>query len=699
MEKLAARACVPPARSVRSGQCVTLRASHVVSHDNSTEIAALFQAMSGSPRRRARPPSPALPVLVPDRRIQDESEAARARFSAMRAMARSAGVDYFPPGRGVSHAVALEEGYVQPGAAVAAADARATMYGGVGCLGVPVDASDAAAAWAASGGVRWRVPGVLRVELDGYLRPGATAADLALLLADHLAGAAENRAVEFAGPGVKSLPVEARLHVAAAASEWGAAAAVFPPDALARKWLRERATVLAARGPAGTASDPLPRRGEELPAGYENPRLPASGGGGGRTTEADEGAAYDGVLRVDLAAAAPRVAGPGPREWRPVDALAGGGAAVPVHRAYILSCGGGRAADFAEAAAVLRNRTVAPGVQLYVAPASSLTQIECEARGHWNEILVAGARPLPAGCGPCAGLSAGALREGETAVTTTGRALAASHGEDAAGTGSVYLASPAVVAASAVAGHLCSVESVTGGGPAGGGRGGGIHQPQDGGVAAADTPAWEGGAAPARAALHDDEPDDGGEPDGLPERVGASPFVFCDADDLHADLVLPQSVLYAGADDEAAAAERAGAAMRLCGDRRFGELVRDGDVLVAGFRFGYGSTHGDFCAAALADRGVAAVVAASLPASFQRGAANAGVLAVECPALVKRLREGSGGVASGRTERSSGRTLELDLRRWVAVLDGGAAEFQLGRPPRHERELVAAGGAVGLARK
>jgi homoaconitate hydratase len=133
---------------------------------------------------------------------------------------------------------------------------------------------------------------------------------------------------------------------------------------------------------------------------------------------------------------------------------------IKIHKAYLLSCTNARASDLKEAAAILKFGKVAPGVEFYVAAASSEVQNDAEVSGDWKILIDAGARPLPAGCGPCIGLGVGLLKEGEVGISATNRNYKGRMGSPLA---EAYLASPAVVAASALTGFIQRPPSIDGG--------------------------------------------------------------------------------------------------------------------------------------------------------------------------------------------------------------------------------------------
>jgi homoaconitate hydratase len=363
-------------------------------------------------------------------------------------------------GRGIGHQVMIEEGHVLPETMVVASDSHSNMYGGLGCLGTPIVRTDAASIWA-TGRTWWQVPPTARVVLNGSLPPGATSKDVIIMLCGTFASdEVLNHAIEFAGPGVASLTVADRLTIANMSTEWGALAGLFPCDATTLEWLSHRANKLASRAQHAPTPSDASAADEAAASGtsFVHPRLSKTvvdelerRAATGEQLRPCADAQYALELSFDLSAVSPHVSGPNHvKATTPLVELEP--QRVPVHKAYIVSCVNSRAADLAAAAAVLRERSVAEGVELYVAAASSEVQADATAAGDWQALIDAGARTLPPGCGPCVGLGAGLLKPGEVGISATNRNFRGRMGSrDAA----AYLASPAVVAASAAAGYIC----------------------------------------------------------------------------------------------------------------------------------------------------------------------------------------------------------------------------------------------------
>lgn len=245
-----------------------------------------------------------------------------------------------------------------------------------------------------------------------------------------------NAAIEFTGDGVQFLSVDERLTIANMTTEWGAVAGVFPVDDKLRAWYKAHIERSSRFGPH-------PRLSMERLATIED-------------SPADPGAHYASRLSLDLSSLSPYVSGPNSvKVANPLSRLLD--PPIPIDKAYLVSCTNSRASDLAAAARVLRGKKVAPGVEFYIAAASSLVQAQSEEAGDWQALIEAGAKTLPAGCGPCIGLGVGLLEKGQVGISATNRNYKGRMGHPEA---LAYLASPAVVAASAEKGVICGPEDV-----------------------------------------------------------------------------------------------------------------------------------------------------------------------------------------------------------------------------------------------
>ncbi|MDT8323571.1 MAG: homoaconitase [Bacteroidota bacterium] len=608
VEKIAQRYAVglPEGRKVRSGDYIYIQPAHVMTHDNTGAVIPKFRGIGA--RRIARPRQV---VSTLDHNVQDSSEKNLEKYRNIEAFAKEMGMDFYPAGRGIGHQIMCEEGYAWPGTMVVASDSHSNMYGGLGCLGTPVVRTDAAAIWA-TGRTWWKVPPVSRVTLTGRLMEGVSGKDVIITLCG-LFNQDEvlNHALEFAGDGLVHLSVDQRLTIANMTTEWGALAAVFPVDDVVTSWLRARADVIARRGLEGVPSD---ADGNGTHPRMKHARIDALEGD---RPAADEDAFYSREITLDLSTVRPFVSGPNHvKTMTSVAEMEQRG--LPIQKAYLVSCVNSRADDIAEAAAVVRGKRVAEGVSFYIAAASSEVQADSERSGDWQALLDAGAIPLPPGCGPCIGLGMGLLEDGEVGISATNRNFKGRMGSKSA---EAYLASPAVVAASAIAGRISGPARLTGTSTE--------AKPQ----ASVLTNSRSSGAEEETIIV-----------DGFPQALSGT-LLYCHQDNLNTDGIYPGKYTY---NDDMTPVQQAAVAMENY-DAAFQDLAKDGDILVGGFNFGTGSSR-EQAATALKYRGIRLVLAGSFSETYKRNALNNGFLVVEAPELVTDLRNRFG------TEKATLRT-------------------------------------------
>lgn len=411
----------PQDRPLRAGDFVSIRPRHVMTHDNTSAVMKKFQSL-GVPRLR----DPKQAVFALDHDIQNTAEDNLKKYRSIEAFAREQGVDFYPAGTGIGHQILCEQLYVVPGSLVVASDSHSNMYGALGAVGTPVVRTDAAAIWA-TGEFWWQIPPSVQVVLEGRLAPGASGKDVIIALAGLYGDDVLNLCVEFAGPGVASLSMDARLSIANMTTEWGALVGWFPADAVTLAWIRAR----LQRGIRRV-------READVAACEKDPPRP------------DPDAAYAARIRLDLAEVAPHVSGPDTVQVAtPLAEIAA--QRIAIQKAYLVSCVNSRLEDLEAAARVLEGKKVAAGVGFYLAAASREVQEEAEKRGIWMTLLDAGAQPLPPSCGPCIGLGTGLLEPGEIGISATNRNFKGRMGNP---TGEVYLCSPVVAAASAITGVI-----------------------------------------------------------------------------------------------------------------------------------------------------------------------------------------------------------------------------------------------------
>ena len=608
IEKLAqAHLAEGPDRLLRAGDFVSIRPTHVMTHDNTSAVMKKFRAIGVS-----RIHDPRQPVFALDHDIQNQSEDNLNKYRAIEAFAREQGVDFYPAGSGIGHQLMVERGYVLPGSFIVASDSHSNMYGALGAAGTPVVRTDAAAIWA-TGEFWWQIPRTVHVILEGELPAGASGKDVIIALCG-LYNREEvlNAAVEFSGPGVASLSIEARLTISNMTTEWGALVGWFPADASTFAWLRAQRAKLGADG-----NRRLPE--SELTRLENNPPGP------------DSDAHHAGRIVLDLDCVTPHVSGPDTVQVMSTVAEAEQ-SRIKINKAYLVSCVNSRVEDLEAAAAVLRGCHVAAGVKFYVAPASRWVQQEAEARGIWQAIIDSGAIPLSAGCGPCIGLGTGLLEPGEVGISATNRNFKGRMGSRDA---QCYLASPAVVAASAIAGYVCAPENLD------------IAAPAKHAKTLARN--FVEFAAPTAAESVSILP-------GFPARVRGR-LVFIPKDNLNTDAIYPGAYTYR---EDVTPEMMARVAMENY-DPQFAESTRAGDILVGGCNFGTGSSR-EQAVTALKAKGIPLVIAGSFSQTYLRNAFNNGFLCIEVPEMVRHLREQFADRA--RTEKTiiPGEEIEIDFQ-------------------------------------
>src|SRR5579862_6276392 len=568
-----------PKRPLRTGDFVAIRPHRVMTHDNTSAVIKKFQTIGAKKIQ-----NPKQLVFALDHDIQNKEDSNRHKYQAIEGFAKFHGVDFYPAGSGIGHQIMVERGYVLPGSFVVAADSHSNMYGALGAVGTPIVRTDAAAAWA-TGDFWWQIPRSIQVVLEGTLPAGAAGKDVIITLCglfNH--DEVLNSAVEFSGPGVASLSMDARFSISNMSTEWGALVGWFPVDEVTIKYLQGVKQRLALLGIERFAE-------KDIDNWSEVPPLP------------DLDASYTARITLNLEEVTPQVSGPDT-----VQVMRSLGATerkrIAIQKAYLLSCVNSRVEDLESAAQVLHGKKIAPGVKFYLGAASGWVQQEAERRGIWQTLLDAGASSLPPGCGPCIGLGTGLLEKGEVGISATNRNF---KGRMGARDAQCYLASPEVVAASAVAGYIR-----------------GPHEFADRNPERQYTELATNGSAGAEKV--EILP-------GFPDRVRGR-LVFMPQDNVNTDAIYGKDYTYR---DDMTKEMMAKVVMENY-DPQFAARTEAGDVIVGGFNFGTGSSR-EQAVTCLKAKGIPMVIAASFSQTYLRNAYNNGFLCVEVPELVERLRE------------------------------------------------------------
>ncbi|KAI8062494.1 hypothetical protein BC940DRAFT_349555 [Gongronella butleri] len=590
---------LPQGTLVKSGDYVAIRPHHVLTHDNTGAVIPKFKSIGATRIFNNRQP-----VYALDHDVQNKTEKNLQKYAKIEAFAKEQGVDFYPAGRGIGHQVMIEEGYAFPHTMTVASDSHSNMYGGIGALGTPIVRTDAAAIWA-TGQTWWQIPPVVKVLLKGELPRGVTGKDVIVTLCGLFnKDQVLNTAIEFHGQdgAMDALSVEDRLAIANMTTEWGALAGVFRVDNHTIDYLRKRLARLQLNAPSHPYTHPR-INDESIQKLIDNPIVPGAD------------AAYAKTLTLDLTTLSPHLSGPNSvKVATPLYELEKKD--IQIHKAYLVSCVNSRASDLKQAADVMRGQKVKDGVEFYVAAASSEVQKEAQENGDWDVLLEAGARPLIAGCGPCIGLGMGLLKDGEVGISATNRNFKGRMGSP---NSLAYLASPTVVAASAIAGKIASPDSIG----------------KD--VLSVTEPkiTIEDHTATTKAAAGDDNAANAAAPEVLDNfpAVIKGELLFCPADNLNTDGIYPGKYTY---NDDMTVDDMKKVVMENY-DPEFVNIVKEGDILVGGFNFGTGSSR-EQAATAIKSRNIPIMVAGSYSDIFKRNSINNALLLMESADLINDLK-------------------------------------------------------------
>ncbi len=404
VEKALARAAGVTA--ARAGDVLDVKPDLIFSHDNSAAIRRIFEK-TGAPRI-ARPERVAITL---DHAVPAPTTQHAQNHAEIRQWVQQQGIaHFFEVGRGICHQVISEEALILPGETIFGADSHSTHYGWLGAFGMGVGRTELAALWA-TGELWLRVPESMKITLNGKFRRGVTIKDASLrILGDLTVEGGQYRAVEFAGDTLSTLTLDERPVLPNMMAEFGAMSAYLPPDQLVFDYLEGKRT-----------------------RNY-TPLYP------------DADATYAEAYTLNVSDLEPQIALPHqPDQVVPLSQVIG----QPVQQAFLGTCTNGRFEDLQAAAEVLRGQKVR--CRLIVIPASSQVYHQAAQSGVLAELVEAGAAIGTPGCGPCMGNHMGIPAPDEATISSANRNFRGRMGTPEA---PVYLASPYVVAASAICGHL-----------------------------------------------------------------------------------------------------------------------------------------------------------------------------------------------------------------------------------------------------
>lgn len=392
--------------SARAGDLLDVRPDVVFSHDNTAAIRRTFLQIGA-----ARILRPERVVVTLDHAVPAPTTEHALNHAEIRTWVREQGIrHFFEVGRGICHQVISEEALVLPGEVIFGADSHSTHFGWMGAFGMGVGRTEMAALWAT--GILWlRVPEAMRVTLTGQLARGVTVKDVSLkLIGDCGVDGGAYRSIEIDGDALEHFSIDERSVLPNMMAEFGAMSAYLPPNERVFAFLDAK------------------RQRDYIPL------FP------------DADAAYSEEYALDVGRLAPMVALPHqPDNVMAITSVAG----EPVQQAFLGTCTNGKYEDLAAAAEVLRGRRV--GIRMIVIPSSAEVLKRAAAEGTLTTLLEAGATIGTPGCGPCMGNHMGVPAPNEASITSANRNF---RGRMGTADAPIYLASPYVVAASAITGKL-----------------------------------------------------------------------------------------------------------------------------------------------------------------------------------------------------------------------------------------------------
>jgi len=360
---------------------------------------------------------PAKVALVMDHSSPSPIEGVSALHTIMRDFGKKTGCKIYDVGEGVCHQLIPEHGHVVPGDLMVGCDSHTCTYGALNVFSTGVGSTDGAAAMA-SGKLWFKVPVTMKVTYTGQLQPGVYSKDLILHLAGQIGvDGATYEAIEFHGPVIDDMSIEARMTISNMAIEVGAKAGLMKADAKTLAWFEGR--------------------GDKVPL----------------VVDPDPDATYVRELTFDASTIGPQVAKPHAVDnVSPIEEVIG----TPIAQGVLGTCTNGRLEDLKIAAEILRGNKVHPDVRFIVAPASKRVFLDAMEAGYVRDLIAAGAVFVTPGCGPCVGTHNGVPSDGENVISTANRNFKGRMGNSNA---FIYLASPATVAASVIAGKIVDPRS------------------------------------------------------------------------------------------------------------------------------------------------------------------------------------------------------------------------------------------------
>ncbi len=575
-----------------AGAIVFARPDIILSHDNTSSIYSTFKKMGGTALA-----NPDALLITLDHNAPPTNSKLANDYQVIREFVEKFGIRKFHDvGDGICHQ--LMAFYARPGMIIVGSDSHTSTAGACNAFAAGIDRTETAGLWK-QGETWFRVPETVKINLTGKLPEGVYAKDLALWIIGMIGSSgADYMSIEYHGEGVSTLTVSDRMVLSNLASEMGAKNAVFPADTVLEKHFGEKLS--------GTWADP--------------------------------DATYLKSIDIDLNKVFPVVAAPHHVDNVKAVAEVRG---TKIQQALIGTCTNGRLQDLREAAAVLKGQKVPKFMQLQIIPASKEIYMQAMKEGLIETFMDAGANVLSASCGPCLGTGQGIPADNTNIISTANRNFKGRMGNSAS---SVYLASPATVAISALKGEISDPRGIETAEvfP--------FHAPQS---ATVDIRAGE-------------------------DRYAAGTWNYADVDNLNTDQMFAGNLTY---NVQSSEPEKIMPHLFKGFDDSFSDRVKAGDVIMAGANFGCGSSR-EHPSVGLAFAGIKAVVCKSVNRIFYRSAVNQGLPIILVPEAVDAYRQGD--------------AVEIDFGKGLVIING--KEFAFSPLPGKLMEIFEAKGLVNYVK-
>jgi homoaconitate hydratase family protein/3-isopropylmalate dehydratase small subunit len=575
------------------GSIVFKKPDIILTHDNTASIFNTFRKMGGNHVK-----NPDQLMIVLDHNAPPTSAALANQYQKVRDIVNEQGITNFhDAGKGICHQIMAD--YAKPGMVIVGSDSHTCTAGAFNAFAAGIDRTESAGLWR-QGETWFRVPDSLKVTLTGKLQEGVYAKDISLWIIGMIGSSgADYMSIEYHGDGVKSLTIDQRMTLANLASEMGAKNAVFPNDEVLKEWL-----------------------GEEFEGVW-----------------ADENAEYVREIEIDLSKLFPLVAAPHHVDNVKAVAEVRG---TKLNEALVGTCTNGRFEDLQIVAEILKGKKLPTGFQMVIVPASKKVYLKALKEGILEILLDAGANVLSASCGPCLGTGQGIPADGWNVISTSNRNFKGRMGNKES---SIYLASPATVAYSALAGEIVDPRKIE------------SNDKFPYSIEQSNTVTI---------------------PENENRRLGGI-WNYTDVNDLNTDQMFAGNLTYKVLSSDA---ESIMPYLFEGFDINFTKRVEKEDVILAGSNFGCGSSR-EHPAVGLAHAGVKAVICKSVNRIFYRSSVNQGLPIILLPEAVDAYKPGD--------------ELNIDFEKGIVKV--ASKSFPFAPLPQKLMEIFKAKGLVNFIKK